>query len=210
MTAHQFKARLAGHGAFGQGQLEGSNVTIVDEMVNMITPKDSMKPIQRLCKLLIRCCSQQITWGKDEVSFYFSSLKYFFAGFADKSELKAQKSTVRVKDPIRLGFLVQGDVSDLELSQKLYNLVVLPPGERRYKGIWKQGFSSFCGKTFLWWIAKVTFSIPEISNPITEKFYLFGWYPKQIIRQTQSFCHECTVVLRSESSQYQWDGRDLM
>ena len=60
-TAHQFKARLAGHGAFGQGQLEGSNVTIVDEMVNMITPKDSMKPIQRLCKLLIRCCSQQIT-----------------------------------------------------------------------------------------------------------------------------------------------------
>lgn len=57
--------------------------------------------------------------------FFLIAALFLSWAFASKSEVRiAEKSTVRVGEPIRLGLLIQDQIADQELSDRIYNLVI--------------------------------------------------------------------------------------
>lgn len=122
---------------------------------------------------------------------------FSLAARAEKSELKVQElSTVRVGDPIRLGVLVQGEVKDQEIAQKLYDLVVFQAlDSEQIKEVESKDLALALRKSLTFQeLQMVSIKIPEKFRIRAQKNFIYpGDIRNQITLQSQNFCPGCEV-----------------
>ena len=117
-----------------------------------------------------------------------------------KAEVRvAEKSTVRLGDPIRLGTLLTGKIEDTELLNRIYDLVVFEPmtseGERIIKA--EELALTLRKKMSFLDLQLLSVKIPETFTLRAKRNFIYpSDLARQITQQSLSVCAGCTVELQ--------------
>lgn len=128
--------------------------------------------------------------------FFLSALFLSFA-MASKSEVRiADKSTVRVGEPIRLGTLMKGQIDDSELSDRIYNLVVFEAFTDEVEKTFESEELAYTLRQKLSFqdLQRVSIKIPRNFKIKGKRNFLYqGDLMREISNQALSLCSDCTV-----------------
>ncbi|MEZ0391264.1 MAG: flagellar basal body P-ring formation chaperone FlgA [Pseudobdellovibrionaceae bacterium] len=130
------------------------------------------------------------------LTFLFIALLVSWA-WAFKAEIRiAEKSTVRIGDPIRLGSLIQGEVRDPELSARLHDLVIfealVDESEKTYQS--EELALTLRQKLSFQDLQKVAVKIPEQFKIQARRNFLYpNDIKREISEQAQVKCLGCTI-----------------
>lgn len=131
--------------------------------------------------------------------FFLLTAIFISGAFASRSEVRvAEKSTVRVGDPIRLGVLLKGEIQDSELEAKLQNLVVFDAqtdeGEKKYQS--EDLALTLRQKLSFQDLQRISIKIPDQFVIQARRNFLYvGDMRRDIIAQALTRCLGCTIVI---------------
>jgi len=116
---------------------------------------------------------------------------------AERFEVRvASISTVRVGEPVRLGNLIVGQIQDLELSNKIYNLVVFEAITSEEEKIFRNEELALILRQKLSFqdLQKLSMKIPENVRVRAQRNYLHaGDFIREISEQAKGLCAGCVI-----------------
>ncbi len=129
--------------------------------------------------------------------FLLVFILFFSWARADRAELRvSEKSTVRVGDPVRLGNLIQGEIGNKELENKIYDLVVFDPltseGEHVFQS--EELALTLRRKLSFQDLKRLSLKIPETFTLAAKRNYLYaGDIKREIAARASEICSECLI-----------------
>lgn len=127
------------------------------------------------------------------ILFYLTALP----SFAERIELKVQElSTVRVGDPVRFGAIAIGEVKDLDLAQKLYEIELFPALKAEEIKEYDSSELALTLRKHLSFteLQRIAVKIPDHFRIRAQKNYIYPSDVKnQISVEAQKFCSGCEV-----------------
>ncbi len=117
--------------------------------------------------------------------------------WAERFEIRvAEKSTVRVGEPVRLGNLISGMIQDAELSNKIYNLVVFEAITSEEEKTFKSDELALILRQKLSFqdLQRLSMKIPDQVKVRAQRNYLHaGDLMREITDQAKLLCTGCTI-----------------
>lgn len=119
------------------------------------------------------------------------------SALAERFEVRvAEKSTVRVGEPVRLGNLMSGQIQDSELSDRIYNLVVFEaiPNEEEKSFKSEELALILRQKLSFQDLQRLSMKIPELVRIRAQRNHLHsGDLMREISEQARALCTGCTI-----------------
>ena len=116
---------------------------------------------------------------------------------AERFEVRvAEKSTVRVGEPVRLGNLISGQIQDSDLSDRIYNLVVFESIPNEEEKTFKSEELALILRQKLSFqdLQRLSMKIPEQVRIRAQRNYLqAGDLMREISDQARALCSGCTI-----------------
>jgi flagellar basal body P-ring formation protein FlgA len=117
--------------------------------------------------------------------------------WAERFEVRvAEKSTVRVGEPVRLGNLIVGKIQDAELSSRIYNLVVFDAITSEEEKSFKSDQLALMLRQKLSFqdLQRLSMKIPDMVKVRAQRNYLHaGDLMREISDQAKVLCTGCTI-----------------
>jgi flagella basal body P-ring formation protein FlgA len=116
---------------------------------------------------------------------------------AERAEVRvAEKSTVRVGEPVRLGNLISGQIQDTELSNRIYNLVVFDAiTSEEEKSFQSEELALILRQKLSFQdLQRLSMKIPEVVRVRAQRNYLHaGDIVREISEQAKRICTDCSM-----------------
>lgn len=126
-----------------------------------------------------------------------SILVFAIGAWAERAEVRvAEKSTVRVGEPVRLGNLISGQIADGDLSNKVYNLVVFDPITSEEEKVFKSEELALILRQKLSFqdLQRLSMKIPDQVRVQAKRNYLHaGDIIREISEQAKAICQACSI-----------------
>ena len=130
-------------------------------------------------------------------SLIFSLITFISRAQAERFEVRvAERSTVRVGEPVRLGTLMSGQIQDAELSIKVYNLVVFDAINSEEEKTFKNEELALMLRQKLSFqeLQRLAIKIPELVRIRAQRNYLHAAdLMREISDQAKALCTGCMI-----------------